>query len=257
MDIATVIGLVAAIGLVAWSIMMGSDLLTFVDIPSAVLVVGGCLGVTVMSFPLSRILRIVSIAKKAVFTKALDPVLYVQQLVKLAEIARRDGILSLEGHLNEGGYDDFMVRGLRLAIDGQDPAVIQASMEQELSSLSERHALGKAVFDALSKYAPAFGMLGTIIGLIVMLRNMDDPAKIGPGMALALITTFYGSLLSNSLFQPLADKLSLRSNEEIATKVLIIHGVMSIQGGDNPRIVRQKLLCFLNPQQRARAEPKE
>ena len=175
-------------------------------------------------------------------------------LVRLAEVARRDGILSLENHLNDGDYDDFMVRGLRMAIDGQDPAVIQTAMEQEVETLMERHAVGKSIFETLGKYAPAFGMLGTIMGLIIMLQNMSDPEALGPGMALALITTFYGSLLANVLFLPVADKLGNRNEEEVGTRMLIIRGVMSIQSGDNPRIVQQKLMAFLDAAQRMRLE---
>jgi len=178
----------------------------------------------------------------------------VVALVKLAEVARREGILSLENHLANGEFDDFLVRGLRMAIDGQDPSIIQGAMEKEVEAMLERHGTGKLIFDSLGKYAPAFGMLGTIIGLVVMLKNMNDPAAIGPGMALALITTFYGSFLLNTLFGPIADKLVLRSSEEAALKALIIDGVMSIQSGDNPRIVQQKLMATLDRHQRARVE---
>jgi chemotaxis protein MotA len=254
MDIATVIGFVATMVLLVGSIMMGASILTFWDLPSAIMVFGGCWTVTLMSFPLKKLLSVGRVSLKVLFWKAPDPVEHVLTLVRLAEVARRDGILSLENHLADGHYDDFMVRGLRMAIDGQDPAVIQASMEKELEVMLERHGVGKGIFDALGKYAPAFGMLGTIIGLVVMLKNMDDPAAIGPGMALALITTFYGSLLLNTLFGPISDKLVLRSNEELSQKVLILQGVMSIQSGDNPRIVQQKLLAFLDRKQRARVE---
>jgi chemotaxis protein MotA len=254
MDIATIIGFLAAVVLTVISIMLGDKLITFWNAPSAVLVVGGAFAVTVMSFPLGKMLRILSVLKKTLLAKVADPVEHVTTLVRLAEIARRDGILSLENHLNEADYDQFLVRGLRMAIDGQDPGVIQAAMEQEVETMLERHASGKFIFDTLGKYAPAFGMLGTIIGLVVMLKNMNDPTMIGPGMALALITTFYGSCLSNMVFQPISDKLGVRSNEELATKLLIIRGVMSIQSGDNPRIVQQKLLAFLDAKQRIRVE---
>jgi chemotaxis protein MotA len=257
MDLATIIGFALAIGLTAWSMIMGGGLGPFIDIPSAIMVFGGSIGVTVMSLPIGTTKKVVRVLRKAVVTRPVDPVEHVTALVKLAEVARRDGILSLENHLNDGDYDEFMVRGLRMAIDGQDPAIIQGAMEKEVECMLGRHGEGKVILDTLGKYAPAFGMLGTIIGLVVMLKNMDDPSKIGPGMALALITTFYGSVLLNVVWGPLADKLALRSNEELAIKALIIQGVMSIQSGDNPRIVQQKLLSFLNPQQRARLETKE
>lgn len=257
MDIATILGFVLAIGLTAWAMIKGGGLGTFIDVPSAVMVFGGSLGVTIMSLPFTTTKKFVSVLRKALVVKRVDPVEHVAALVKLAEIARRDGILSLENHLNDGSYDDFMVRGLRMAIDGQDPAIIQAAMEKEVECMLGRHGEGKIILDTLGKYAPAFGMLGTIIGLVIMLKNMDDPAAIGPGMALALITTFYGSVLLNVVWGPLADKLALRSGEEMSVKALVIQGVMSIQSGDNPRIVQQKLLAFLNPRQRARVEAKE
>lgn len=254
MDLATIIGILACVVLVLVSILMQTGLSTFFDLGSVILVFGGSLAATLMCFPLGRVLKIVATAKKYILAKPSDPVEHVATLVRLAEVARRDGILSLENHLNDGSYDDFMVRGLRMAIDGQDPAVIQTAMEQEVETLMARHAGGKALFDTLGKYAPAFGMLGTIIGLIIMLKNMDDPSALGPGMALALITTFYGSLLSNVIYLPISDKLGTRSAEEVAGKLLIIRGVMSIQSGDNPRIVQQKLLAFLDARQRASVE---
>lgn len=257
MDIATIIGLVMGIALVIATILMGDKITTFINYPSLMLVGGGTIAAILMSYPLSRALKFFAVFKKTVFTTPNDPVEHVGTLVRLAEVARRDGILSLENHLADGEFDPFMVRGLRMAIDGQDPSVIQAAMEQEVETLMERHSYGKGLFEAGGKYAPAFGMLGTIMGLIVMLRNMDDPEALGPGMAVALITTFYGALFANVIFLPLADKLGARSTEEVAGKLLIIRGVMSIQSGDNPRIVQQKLLAFLDNAQRARAETSE
>jgi chemotaxis protein MotA len=253
MDIATLIGTLLCAALVVGTIMMNDKITTFINVPSIALVVGGTIAALLMCFPLGKILKIFAVLRKAFFSEPAEPVAHVTTLVRLAEVARRDGILSLENHLADGEFDDFMVRGLRMAIDGQDPSVIQAAMEQEVETLMERHASGKAIFDNGGKYAPAFGMLGTIMGLIVMLRNMDDPAALGPGMAVALITTFYGSLLANTVFLPLADKLGSRSTEEVAGKLLIIRGVMSIQSGDNPRIVQQKLLAFLDATQREQA----
>ncbi|MCA9244520.1 MAG: MotA/TolQ/ExbB proton channel family protein, partial [Phycisphaerales bacterium] len=174
----------------------------------------------------------------------------IQQIVKLAEVARRDGILSLESHISEPDIDPFLAQGLQMAIDGQEPAIIEAALEQEIESVMERHAGGKALFDNAGKYAPAFGMIGTLIGLVAMLQNMADPGALGPAMAVALITTFYGSLVANLFAMPVADKLALRSAEEMQMKILILKGVMSIQAGDNPRIVQQKLMAFLDPKQR-------
>lgn len=250
MDIATIIGAIACVLLVLVSILSSADLGTFIDLPSLLLVLGGAIAATLMCFPLGHLKRLFKVVTKVLLTKPTDGLEQVRSLVRLAEVARRDGILSLENHLNDGSYDEFMVRGLRMAIDGQDPTVIQTAMEQEVETIMERHGVGKSLFETLGKYAPAFGMLGTIMGLIIMLQNMDDPEALGPGMALALITTFYGSLFANVVFLPIADKLGTRSEEEIATKLLIIRGVMSIQSGDNPRIVQQKLMAFLTATQR-------
>ena len=254
MDIATIIGIVLGTGLLLWAILSNTSLGTFIDVPSMAIVIGGAIAAALVSFPLNQILKIMGVVKKAFFTTPVDPVQHVATLVKLAEVARRDGILSLESQLSEGNYDEFLARGLRMAIDGQDPAVIEAAMEREVETIMERHATGKGLFDALGKYAPAFGMLGTVVGLIIMLQNMDDAAALGPAMAVALITTFYGALAANLFALPIADKLAMRSSQEIATKMLIMRGVMSIQAGDNPRIVQQKLMAFLDAKQRVEAE---
>lgn len=257
MDLATVIGIVLGIGLIVGSIMLKTSITAFIDVASVAVVIGGTIAAALVCFPLGQVLKVAKIVKNAFFSTPVDYVGYVTSMVKLAEVARRDGILSLESHLAEDGADPFLASGLRMAIDGQDPAVIEAALEQEVEAIMERHARGKALFDAIGKYAPAFGMIGTLIGLVVMLGQMDDPANLGPAMAVALITTFYGSVLANLFAMPIADKLATRSNEEISAKLLVIRGVMSIQAGDNPRVVQQKLLAFLDPQQRANLEAAE
>lgn len=254
MDIASVVGMLLGIGLVLTAIVLKTSIMTFIDTASLAVVAGGALSAALISFPLGHVFKIVSIVKKVFFAEAQDPVRHVKALVELAEVARRDGILSLESQLTKEGLDEFLVRGLRMAIDGQDPGVIQDAMEKEVETVMERHSRGKALFDNIGKYAPAFGMIGTLIGLVIMLQNMDDPAALGPAMAVALITTFYGSLIANLFAMPLADKLAVRSEDEIASKILIIRGVMSIQAGDNPRIVQQKLMAFLSGPQRLEIE---
>ncbi len=254
MDISTVIGIVMGSGLILAAILMKSDLGAFLDPASAAVVIGGCSAAVMISFPLGQILKIMKVARHAFFSKPFDSVRAVTTLVKLAEVARRDGILSLESQLTEGDYDPFLTQGLRMAIDGQDPTVIETALEQEVETIVERHAKGKAIFDNIGKYAPAFGMIGTLIGLVIMLQNMSDAESLGPAMAVALITTFYGSLIANLFAMPIADKLALRSDQEISAKLLIIRGVMSIQAGDNPRIVQQKMLAFLDAKQRSAIE---
>jgi len=254
MDIATIIGIVLGSGLVLAAILMKSPLVAFIDPASAAVVLGGTAAAALISFPLGQVIKILGVVRKAFFTRPINSVDYVTTLVKLAEVARRDGILSLESQLAEGDYDPFLTQGLRMAIDGQDPAIIEVALEQEVETIIERHGAGRALFDNIGKYAPAFGMIGTLIGLVIMLQNMSDADSLGPAMAVALLTTFYGSLVANLFALPIADKLAVRSNQEVAVKLLVIRGVMSIQAGDNPRIVQQKLLAFLDGKQRRRLE---
>ena len=246
MDIATVAGVILGAALVGTAIVLGGSPAAYVDPASMLIVLGGASAATLASYPLARYMRIPQVCMKAIFAKKQDPVQLVEQLVELAEIARRDGILALEQSV-ERIDDPFLIRGIQMAVDGSDPEVIESIMETELENLMERHESGKGMLEAYAKYAPAFGMIGTLIGLVAMLQNMDDPSKIGAGMAAALITTLYGALMANILFSPLADKLGQRSHEEVLCKTIVIQGVMAIQAGDNPRNVQSKLMTFVPP----------
>ncbi len=249
MDLATIIGLVLGVVLMVLAILSGGDIQSYLNLPSVLIVVGGATAATMVAFPMARFCKLPSVAAKAFTAKSMDPLSLIKQIVDLAEVARRDGILALEGMLADM-EDDFLVRGILMAVDGTDPEIIQSVMETELENLLERHENGKGQLDSLGRYAPAFGMIGTLVGLVAMLSNMDDPSKIGAGMAAALLTTLYGALLANVVFLPMADKLGLRSSEEALAKTIVIHGVMSIQSGDNPRTVESKLTTFLPPRQR-------
>ncbi|MBN1345959.1 MAG: MotA/TolQ/ExbB proton channel family protein [Phycisphaerae bacterium] len=253
MDIATLIGLFAGSGLILWAIMSGSDISYFIDSGSVAIVVGGSVATSLISNPLKDFFGVAKVVKNAFFTRASDPKKLIEDLVGYAEVARRDGILSLE-NATKDIEDDFVVQGIQMAVDGTDPELIEQIMTSEVETLAERHSSGKALLDGVGKYAPAFGMIGTLIGLVAMLQNMDDPSKIGPGMAVALLTTLYGALMANLVALPLADKLGNRSQEEMLNKAIIIRGVMSIQSGDNPRIVEQKLKTFLPPALRKSAD---
>ncbi len=244
MDIATIIGLISAVSLIIWAIASNSPLAAFIDAPSIAIVVGGSIAAVLVAFPLGNVLGLVKVIRKTVFTKATDPTKLIGDLVHYAEVARRDGILALENVTNEVS-DSFLVSGIQMAVDGTDPALVEQMMNSELEALTQRHTNGRALLDAVGKYAPAFGMIGTLVGLVIMLKNMDDPSRIGPGMAVALLTTLYGSLMANVVALPLADKLGVRSAEELLLKEIIIRGIMAIQSGDNPRIVEQKLKTFL------------
>ncbi len=251
MDIATLVGLLVGVGLIGWAVVSRSDLTSFVDVSSVAIVLGGSSAAALVSFPLRHVSGVARVVKNAFFARPPEPDKLIGDLVKYAEVARRDGILSLE-NMTKNIDDRFIVTGIQMAVDGTDPELIEQIMSSELESVAERHAAGKALFDAIGKYAPAFGMIGTLIGLVIMLQHMDDPSKIGPGMAVALLTTLYGALLANLVALPIADKLAVRSQEELLAKMIVVRGVMSIQSGDNPRIVEQKLMTFLPPAQRAK-----
>jgi chemotaxis protein MotA len=256
MDLATLIGVFVAFALIIWAIVSGGSPGAFVDVPSVLIVIGGSLGATMVALPAGRLKKIASVFGKAVKHKNQSPEKLIQDLVSYAEVARRDGILSLESMCKQID-DPFIVRGIQMAVDGTDPELIEQIMTTELDNLMERHEAGRNIFATIGRYAPAFGMIGTLIGLVAMLANMSDPSKIGGGMAVALLTTMYGAILANVVFLPIADKLASRSAEEVLTKTIIIKGVMSIQSGDNPRIVEQKLRTFLPPGTRAEDEQKE
>ena len=248
-DLATVIGVVLGAVLIVSAILMGGDMMAYLNAPSVLIVIGGAMAATMASFPLGRFMKLPAVFLKAFFAESADSVTLIQQLVGLAEVARRDGILALE-NMTEQLDDVFLVSGIQMAVDGTDPEVIQACMETELENLIERHEAGKGLLDSIGRYAPAFGMIGTLIGLVAMLSNMDDPSAIGAGMAAALLTTLYGAVLANVFALPLANKLAQRSSEEVLTKTIIIQGVMAIQAGDNPRNVFSKLMTFVPPAQR-------
>lgn len=244
MDLGTVIGLLAGMALILSAILLASDIPTFIDYPSILVVGGGALSACMISFPLQHLFGVAKVLKNCFFTKARDPRELIADMVRFAEVARRDGILALD-NLTEEISDPFVVQGIQMAVDGTDPDLIETIMTSDLEAVEARHTEGKALFDALGKYAPAFGMIGTLIGLVIMLKNMSDPSTIGPAMAIALLTTLYGALVANLIALPLADKLGRRSKEELLLKTIVIKGVMAIQSGDNPRIVEQKLKTFL------------
>jgi chemotaxis protein MotA len=249
MDISTLIGIIAAGLLVTIAILTGQGISFFFSISSMLIVFGGTIGATLVNFPLSEFLSVVNVAKNAFLQKDNSSYDTIEQLVDIAEKARREGILAIERELDDV-TDSFMRLGIQYAVDGTEPEVIRSILESELSGMEERHRQGKKIFEAMGTLAPAFGMIGTLIGLIQMLAALDDPSSIGAGMATALVTTLYGSMAANIVFLPLAGKLEYKSREEARRKELIIEGILSIQSGDNPRIVREKLKTFLPPAER-------
>ena len=256
MDITTVVGLIAGFTLIVMGILNGGELGSFVDVPSLLITLGGTLSATLINFPLQTIVGMVGVMMKAFFFKSLPPTELIEKIVGFAETARREGILALEQAVQEV-EDIFMATGIRLAVDGTEPELIQSILETELSFVEERHKGGAGIFEYMGQAGPAFGMIGTLVGLVNMLRNLDDPAAIGPGMATALITTFYGAVLANLVAIPIGGKLKIRSAEELLQKRMIMEGIMSIQSGDNPRIVEQKLNVFIAPKLRQLSEEGE
>ncbi|MGI6454271.1 MAG: motility protein A [bacterium] len=246
MDISTVVGLILAFGLMAAAMLLGGSLMVYVDIPSVLITVGGTFAATLVNYPIPNVLSLGSVVKNAFFMRQLSPLDTVSTLVSFAERARREGILALEGSMDEV-EDDFIRSGLRLAVDGVEPELIKDILQTELAFIEDRHRSGQAILTFMATAAPAMGMIGTLIGLVAMLQNLSDPSSIGPSMAVALLTTLYGAMMANMIFIPLAGKLKVRSQEEILIKEVAIEGVMSIQSGDNPRILEQKLLAFLAP----------
>ncbi len=244
MDIGTIIGIVAAYGLIIMAI--GTQLILFVNVPSMLIVVGGTLGAAMVNYPLGTIFGAVNVAKNAFFVKALDPSSMIKDLIEYASRARKEGILVLESVVGSI-KDEFLAKGIQLAVDGLEPKFIQQIMENEVQYMEDRHKEGAEVFATLAVLAPALGLIGTLIGLVLMLQSMDDPSAIGPSMAVALITTFYGAVMANTLFIPISGKLKARSKEEMLVKELIVEGVLSIAAGDNPRVMEQKLNAFLSP----------
>jgi chemotaxis protein MotA len=246
LDIATLIGIAMAFGLIVWAISIGGSLSQFFDLPSVAIVIGGTLAAILAHTPLPKVLGLAKVLKKTVLYAAEEPHVVIGKMVGYAERARREGILALEDD-SEHEADEFLRKGLRLAVDGTDPQLLEKILLTDLAQIEARHSEGKKILEAGGAFAPAFGMIGTLVGLVNMLATLDDPGSIGAGMATALITTFYGAVLANAFFLPLAGKLATRSEEEMVIKQMVIDGIMAIQSGDSPRIVEEKLRSFLSP----------
>ena len=249
MDIATIIGLVTAIGLVITAIQMGGTLESFVDLVSILIVVGGTIGAILVNYPLKEVLGAVAIGLKTFISKVHDPKATIHELIELSQIVRKDGLLGMEGQV-DGMDNEFMKKAIQMAIDGQEPNIIDDILYGETDKISDRHALGAEIFMALGGFAPAFGMIGTLVGLVLMLQNMEDPSTIGPSMSVALLTTFYGALMSNIFFLPMAGKLKTLSKKEVLVNEIIMAGIQSLSAGENPRIMERRLMGFLSPKDR-------
>jgi chemotaxis protein MotA len=245
MDVATIIGTLLGFLVVVGSIVAGGGAAMFFHIPSLAITIGGMLCATMIHFSLPQFLSIFSIIKKTIITKIPSQSDLIQRMVNFAAINRRDGTLALEpeiGKLN----DHFFAKGLQLLVDGQDANAIRDLLDPEIQYLQDRHARGKKILEFMGAAAPAFGMIGTLIGLVQMLRNLSSPDQIGQGMAVALLTTFYGAFAANLVFIPLAGKLGIYSKEESIVMEMVVEGVCAIAQGDNPTIVRERMQAFVS-----------
>lgn len=249
MDVATLGGLFVAGALVISSILMGGSGSWFINYPSMMIVVGGTMGATLLAYPIGDVLSVFGVVKNVFLHRSQSVSQLIPMLAQVARKARQEGILAFESQLGQI-EDPFLARGLQMAIDGMEVSAIEDVMSTEIIYLDERHKLGAEIFTTMGTFAPAVGMLGTIIGLVQMLMQMEDPSQIGAPMAVALLTTFYGTLLANLIFLPVAGKLKTRSRQELLIKRMVLQGIVSIQIGDNPRIVEQKLKAFLAPKMR-------
>ena len=250
MDIATVLGVVIAIGLILSSIVIGGGSFgAFIDAPSVMVVIGGAIAAAMISFPMKAFLSVFSVGMRTIFYKIDSIPSLIEEIVSLAETARRDGLLALESRLEEI-QNSFVVLGIQMAVDGTRPEVMEDILRTELDAVATRHRDGKALFDCMGRFAPAFGMIGTLMGLVIMLGDMSDPSKIGAGMAVALLTTMYGAIASNVVFLPFAEKLGYTNKQELLAMEIIVRGIMAIQSGENPRVIEQKLNTFIPPKLR-------
>jgi len=246
-DIATPIGIIVALGMVIFGI--GSGLASFVNIPSLLIVVGGTIGAVLVSYPLSDVFKVFGVVLKTFIYPLPSADEAIGQLVEFSQVVRREGILALENTVGDLS-NPFMIKGIQMAIDGREPSEIEDVLYMETEKLKDRHAKGSEMLMQVGALAPAMGMIGTLIGLVLMLQNMSDPSTIGPSMAVALLTTFYGAIISNVFAIPMAAKLKSRSKDEQLLYEIILAGVHSLVSGENPRSLEMKLLAFLPPAQR-------
>jgi chemotaxis protein MotA len=253
MDLATVIGLVLAWGAVIFSMFhaSGGAIGAYIKPYEMILVFGGSIGAAMLSMPMHNLTNAVGFIKKWLFNKEAHVEHLIKEMVQYAETARRDGVLALESVAREAP-DPFLRRGLQLTIDGTDPEIIERILRIEVDAMAERHKHGKHLFHTLAKFGPGFGLMATLIAQVAMFKNLGgDASVIGNALAIALTGTLYGCLLQNLMAGPIAEKLALRSQEEIFAKEIILQGVLSIQAGNNPRVVEMQLLSFLSTKQQS------
>ncbi len=242
MDLATLVGFVLAVGIILAAMIMGGGIAPFIDVPSILVVFGGTAGAVMMNFTLGQFLGAVKVALKALMFKIEKPEELIETVVEMANEARTGGLLALEGKETTNA---FLSKGVQMMVDGHEPTVVRQTLKMEMDQAAKRHELGVLIFSKIAEMAPAMGMIGTLVGLVLMLGNMSDPASIGPSMAVALLTTLYGALIANVFAMPMAGKLALRKEEEVMIQSMIIDAVTGIQEGRNPRVIQEVLHTYL------------
>ncbi len=251
MDIATLLGIIGAFAVVIVSMLMGGTIDMFVNVPSLMIVIVGSLFVVLMKFSLAHFLGALKVAVKAFSFKLVAPDTLIEEVVEMADAARKGGLLSLE---DKQVSSDFLQNGIQLLVDGHDSDVVRSLLSKDMHQSMQRHEWGAKFFTALGDVAPAMGMIGTLVGLVAMLSNMDDPKSIGPAMAVALLTTLYGAIFANMFALPVADKLALRREEEGRVKAMAIDALLAIQNGQNPRVIDTMLKAYLPESKRGSAD---
>lgn len=242
MDLASLIGILGAIGLIVVTMLLSGDLSMFVNVPSLVIVIGGTFCAVMAQYNLGHYLSFAKIAGKGFKNGLPDTGELIDEIVALADEARKGGLLSLEG---KEVSSDFLQKGIQLLVDGHDPDVVKSLLSKEKGEAEKRHTLGASIFTSMGVMAPAMGMIGTLIGLVAMLANMSDPKSIGPAMAVALLTTLYGAIVANGFCDPMAAKLTQKASEDAMIKNLVIDALLAIQNGQNPRVIDSMLRNYL------------
>lgn len=244
MDLSSIIGVVSGMGFVLGTILLGGGIMTFVNIPSILIVMGGTLAASMVAYPLKDFLSIFKTAMKIFIFKLQPTNEIITNLVEISNKARKGGLLSIEGEI-QNTDNPYLAQALQMTVDGVKTTDIAAIMQKKMALTKKNLDVGADIFASMGSYAPAFGMIGTLIGLVQMLANLDDPSSIGPKMAVAMITTFYGSVLANLFFIPMGDKLTGRNEEEMINMTIIFEGIISIREGEHPKLMEDKLNIYL------------
>lgn len=251
------IAIILGMLLIFWSITIsGGKVVGFISFSSFIITIVGSFCALVVSYPLEDLLKVPSILKNVFITPMRDRDMIIDIFINLSKKSRKDGLLSLEDEVSEY-EDEFLKKGVQLVIDGTEPEILEEILELEIENTQRRHKIGQDIFSTWGELSPAFGMIGTLIGLIIMLADLEEPSAIGSGMATALITTFYGSLFANLIFLPIASNLKSKTEEEMMMREMMLEGVLALQSGVNPRIIEQRLISYLSPQQKKSRLEKE